>query len=128
INSKDMMIIQHDWLFADTSLQIDDFIAKMEKSPDINYIGFVSDSTETYLPAFKHMFTSDINDRKRIINDHKEAFHPEHDTLAKLNFWYDRNHIARLDYYKNFVFTLKSEKDNKPVVRNFFEDTFGHYE
>ena len=125
ICSKYIMIIQHDWIFTDTSLKIDDFIAKMEKSSDINYIGFVSDSTEKYLPYIKCQFT---NDRKRIINDNKEAFHPEHSNLVKLNFWYDRNHIARLDFYMNYVFTLINEKDNKPVVRNFFEDTFGHHE
>ena len=48
--------------------------------------------------------------------------------LAKLNFWYDKNHIARLDYYLNYVYTLINEKDNKALVRNYFEDTFGHYE
>ena len=125
INSKYIMIIQHDWIFTDPSLQIDDFISKMEKSSDINYIGFVSNSTEKYLPMIKQQYT---NDRKRIFNDNNEIFHPQHNTLAKLNFWYDRNHIAKLDYYINFVFTVKNEKDNRPVVRNFFEDTFGHYE
>jgi hypothetical protein len=35
ICSKYIMLIQHDWIFTDTSLKIDDFIAKMEKSSDI---------------------------------------------------------------------------------------------
>ena len=125
INSKYIMIIQHDWIFIDSSIRIDDFIDKMEKSSDINYIGFVSESSEKYLNMIKHQFT---NDRRRIFNDNSEIFHPKHKLLAKLNFWYDKNHIARLDYYLNYVYTLINEKDNKALVRNYFEDTFGHYE
>jgi len=82
---------------------------KWKKSNDINYIGFVSESTEKYLPMFKQQFTVET-DKKRIVSENKEIFHPEHSTLAKLNFWYDRNHIARLDYYMNFVFTVINEK------------------
>ncbi len=45
--------------------------------------------------------------------------------LMPLYFWYDRIHIARVDYYKNYVYN----KDKSGVtVKNFIEDTFGQKE
>ena len=50
--------------------------------------------------------------------------------LIPLLFWYDRTHIANVDYYNNFVFGKKHQIPNsnyKIKVNNFIEDSFGTF-
>ena len=133
IKTPYIMVVQHDHQFI-RKVDINSIINGMELSkPLINYIGFMSKSVQKLYQNLSRMgkFWSDLQPliapkstitEEKILNYYYKKYGLN---LMPLNFWYDRIHIVRTEYYKNYVF---NEKESGVKVKNFIEDSFGQKE
>jgi hypothetical protein len=111
-----VMVVQHDYAFICDDIPMKEILDLMDTRNDINYVGFMSTSNVPYLLQ-----------TERAVNKlgHKNiplTLRPDLPVpLVKLLFWYDKNHIARVDYYNRVILTKKS------IVRrgDFIEDRLG---
>ncbi|KNC98067.1 uncharacterized protein SPPG_09384 [Spizellomyces punctatus DAOM BR117] len=106
-----MMVLQHDWAFT-APIPVQDIIQTMETNPEINYVGFISPRIVEYARKKgqgKGLPSSIIHEKSYKV------------PLARLFFWFDKNHIASTEYYRTRVFTKGYFQRG-----DFIEDTFGH--
>jgi hypothetical protein len=88
---------------------------------NINYINFLSLQTINYecrLISRYNIFYEDYKKKSNLCDL----------PIIPLLFWYDKPHICRTSYYKEYVFGTKHLiiKTNKKIsVKNFIEDSFG---
>jgi len=105
-----MIVMQHDRSFL-RDVNIEQLLDVMEQRPYINYLGM---PTATTLHHQYHVLS------KYCIRIEPEIVRPGL-TITPLVQWYDSAHIARTDYYQNFVFGPK-----RLVARGgFIEDKLG---
>ncbi|TPX69463.1 hypothetical protein SpCBS45565_g02385 [Spizellomyces sp. 'palustris'] len=106
-----MMVLQHDWAFT-SPIPVQDIIQTMETNPEINYVGFISPRIVEYARKKgqgKGLPSAIIHDKSYKV------------PLARLFFWFDKNHIACTEYYRTRIFTKGYFQRG-----DFIEDTFGH--
>jgi hypothetical protein len=152
VKTRYVMILQHDQCFV-RSVNAIGAINVMNSHSDINYIGFIASSEQTYESILKSQFKNFYEDLLTDSNQYfkrqgysvytavKAAF-PLHAAspllitniaryklpLLPLVFWYDKPHIGRTDYYKNYVFGIEHvdySSGKSSFVTNFIEDSFG---
>lgn len=115
-----VIIIQHDQIFL-RKIDFKDIIDMMIRHDNINYINFLSKQTINY--------ESQLISRYNIFyEDYKKKSDLCGLSIIPLLFWYDKPHICRTSYYKEYVFGTKHLiiKTNKKIsVKNFIEDSFG---
>ena len=88
---------------------------------EINYINFISIQTVNYEAKL-------ISRYKTFYEEYKKESNLYGLPIMPLLFWYDKPHICRTSYYKEYVFGSKHLilKTNKEIsVKNFIEDSFG---
>ena len=115
-----VIIIQHDQIFL-RNIDFKDIIDMMVKYTDINYINFISLQTVNYEAKLISKYNSFYKEYK---NKSNLCSLP----LMPLLFWYDKPHVCRTSYYKDYVFGNKHLiiGTNKYLcVKNFIEDSFG---
>eukprot|EP01116_Phalansterium_solitarium_P023063 TRINITY_DN7884_c0_g1_i1.p1 TRINITY_DN7884_c0_g1~~TRINITY_DN7884_c0_g1_i1.p1 ORF type:complete len:323 (+),score=102.03 TRINITY_DN7884_c0_g1_i1:671-1639(+) len=114
-----VMVVQHDYQFVGASLPGEAILDLMDARPEINYVGFKGAANTTHVLSHKAL----VNVlRKRGVP--LTMVPPDLPVpLAKLLFWYDKNHIARASAYRSLVF-----EDGSTIVRrgDFIEDRLGH--
>ena len=120
VRTEYVIIIQHDQIFL-RNINFKDIIHMMTRHHDINYINFISLQTINYETKLISRY-----------NTFYEEYKKESDlcglSIMPLLFWYDKPHICRTSYYKDYVFggkhlILKTRK--RINVKNFIEDSFG---
>ena len=139
VKTEFVIVIQHDQIFL-RSIDLKSVIFTMLNHSDINYIGFVSKQTsnyESFLQSKYNQFYRDFLahlhvDGLLMKNNLSELLNYRYGlSLLPLVFWYDKPHICKTSYYKDYVFGMKHYclKTNKEIkVKNFIEDTFGQLE
>lgn len=121
VDTKYVLIYQHDWTF-DRPVNINELLNAMDRFPELRYIGFPSRENYLLKLAAYPVFFKDL--AKYDINKFGVP-------LLPLNFWYDKPHIARVDFYKSFVYGQRhiDPLNGKSIsVKNFIEDTLGQVE
>lgn len=115
-----VIIIQHDQIFL-RNINFKDIIDMMTIYEEINYINFISLQTVNYEAKLISRYNTFYEEYKK---ESKLCDLP----IMPLLFWYDKPHICRTSYYKEYVFGIKHLiiKTNKRIsVKNFIEDSFG---
>jgi hypothetical protein len=136
-----VMIVQHDHRFV-RAVDVPAVLRAMDDSEtnncgSINYVGFMSSSVQRQCSALTQLGTMWTDLGRRILPGSaatmplsKESILCHYETayglpLLPLHFWYDRIHIARTQYYKDYVFNPAA---SGVFVKNFVEDTFGQFQ
>lgn len=114
VSTKYVMIVQHDFVFW-KQVTVINLLQVLESHQEVNYVGFISASTENYATTRNHGPNQHLPLDVECFNNIP---------FVKLMFWYDKIHIARTDYYKNVVFGKYC------CVRKgqFIEDRLGHWQ
>jgi hypothetical protein len=112
-----VMVVQHDYAFVCDDIPLTKILDTMDARKDINYVGFMSTSNLPYLGQNNHIVNNLKRQGIRLTMKAEDTPIP----LVKLLFWFDKNHIARVDYYNQVVLAKRS------VVRkgDFIEDRLG---
>ncbi|RKO90140.1 hypothetical protein BDK51DRAFT_39459 [Blyttiomyces helicus] len=106
-----VMVVQHDWRFS-RPVDLGAILNAMERDRDeIKYVGFVSRRIVGY---------ADRKGRRQFLPPSKVEEGRYDIPLTRLFFWFDKNHIAETDHYRNFVFS-----QGRFQRGDFIEDTFG---
>ncbi|KAL0487432.1 hypothetical protein AKO1_000836 [Acrasis kona] len=119
VNTPYVFSCQHDYAFTAQDIPTLDILNLMDQHKDlINYVGFMSGSNVTYLQQIE---STVIKLNKQNI-PFTLKFPDDKVPLVKLNFWFDKNHIGRVDYYRRIVVS-----DGRCIVRrgDFVEDRLG---
>ena len=120
VKTEYVIIIQHDQIFL-RNINFKDIIDMMTRHNNINYVNFISLQTVNYEAKLISRY-----------NTFYEEYKKKSDlcglSIIPLLFWYDKPHICRTSYYKDYVFgnkhlILKTRK--RISVKNFIEDSFG---
>jgi hypothetical protein len=120
-----VMVIQHDWAFR-RPFEIQRIVHAFDVDHRLNYVTWSSNSTINYPIRLKEMYGEHMPD------DFKQLDTVKIGELEcwPLDFFYDRNHIARTQFYRDKVFQkhLNPEEIPKDMrVKRFIEDSFGHH-
>ena len=143
ITTEFVMVVQHDYMFS-RSFDFEGVIAKMKEHEEIKYVGLVASSNKHLLndiiskQEYNKLYTDiyklatgskddeniprlcDFDKKNLVMNYFTEKYKMP---LLPMPFWYDKNHIAKVSHYKEFVFGKYSY-----LVKNFIEDTLGQAE
>eukprot|EP00457_Paulinella_chromatophora_P005797 gb/GEZN01005814.1/.p1 GENE.gb/GEZN01005814.1/~~gb/GEZN01005814.1/.p1 ORF type:complete len:451 (-),score=48.82 gb/GEZN01005814.1/:49-1401(-) len=104
-----VLVMQHDWKFV-RSIPIKSVVrAMISHSEIIKYVTFPSEKNIKYIE----------NTRSSRLKCALSVERFEGVPLIPLFFWYDRNHVAQVKYYNEFVLQRVRKK-------GFFEDILGH--
>ena len=147
VKSDLVLIYQHDHII-DGKINFYKTVKTMQQYPkEINYITFMNKTYFNMIPRMctnlkirdhflamlgkdpkKYNFITDVDGfTEELLSLYQKRFGMN---LLPMNFWYDKVHIARKDYYLNVIFDKKGNYDphlgklQKTV--SFVEDTFGH--
>ncbi len=94
IGKRYALVLQHDRILR-CSFDVCDVLMTMEKRPRIKYIGLASNSSVGAEARYRTMGIPVHTGALETQNGRK---------LCPLPFWYDSTHIARIDFYLDFVF------------------------
>lgn len=115
-----VMVVHHDQKYT-RNWCISNIINAMQRSeiddkhPPVHYVGCLSKTTINYHSSCLGKGLPDPSDGLITLGS------DESEKLVPLYVWYDRNHIANVEHYKNVVFA-----ENSGVKRGtFIEDSFG---
>jgi hypothetical protein len=116
-----VFVVQHDWAFRRNFNLQDVLEAFSQKDSKLNYITWSSNSTVQYYHRLRTFYA--ISEPQPLQITPKIRIWP-------LDFFYDRNHIARKQFYRDRVFQLDVPTHTIPKrqrVKRFIEDSFGHH-
>ncbi|KAJ3291629.1 hypothetical protein HK104_005909, partial [Borealophlyctis nickersoniae] len=111
VKTRYVLVVQHDWEFI-RELDLETIVRAMERDSDeVKYVGFISSRVEEYAERKGKgpMLPPSLVEPGRFAIP-----------LARLYFWFDKNHVAEADHYRNFVFSCGRFQRG-----DFIEDTFG---
>jgi hypothetical protein len=138
VKTELVFVIQHDWQFI-RRIDSQGLLELFENNSDVNYITFNSAGSEAYHLKIQSMpVWCSLSDATGLIRGppvetgdlllkhfHQIYKHP----ILPLFFFYDKNHLARTEWYRQFVFRrghFHPTHNQWVKVKNFIEDTLGH--
>jgi hypothetical protein len=125
IDTPLVMVVQHDWAFR-RKLDLSPIVDAFQRDEKLNYLTWSSNSTINYPIRLKEMYSSFLKEDCSSI----EPINVGKLKCWPLDFFYDRNHIARTEFYRKRVFQTHVDQEEKPKdmrVKRFIEDSLGHH-
>jgi hypothetical protein len=118
-----VLVVQHDYVFV-SPVFTTSIIQTMESNPAVKYIGIPSPATRQYCQQMKCKYQLSLNPKPFSLGGKDSIcdFDTSSVYLIPLLFWYDKNHFASTEHYRNFVFGGQFQCVKKG---SFIEDTLG---